>query len=954
VNNESAFDKRELRNRRDWKGLKAYCDAHPPKVHLWITDSHLVPQAVAEAAKFTNTFRMFVYRSDHDKAFPLPEGVRELSEAMTADSEIMEGTVLKEHTVIFMSKGVVSSRHGPRPAATFVTKATRMATAVAKSALAVSLYPPPGFPYVLIGHIGVIVIDEAHNIGGEYVDVWVAIRWFHADFHVVLTATPVPWAGEKLVSIISVLQDPELELQAQELAKRGQLSNPYAEGTPDDAPECLYRATTTAFKMFYNRHASVIEQGRILHLVLQGTMLRRTYESTCVTHPNGDVHSLSDLMPPSIPIRIHVENIEAVQHIWANESLIPMRKLYYPAPKTRGNADSSMLVNGKWRRVLNLASYSVLLFFATAIHDVTDNDEIVRLNNLHDKAEYAAYLHSILENVFDEAVLGKHYEQLFPFKDSNGRPRPPDINNRGELVYSFSYRSERIKLALAILTDWVARSHDKVIVWCLSPSEQEIQNCILNLCGIRSVALLARYDSATRAGIIQRFNTPLAASQGRTVSKDEYDQEIEVIVLSINKNTGLNLNICCCRMLFMGPCGSDAIFCQCCGRIVRIGQGKACVMIEIYDPNSYNQMVFQKAVRRALPMLAALTNVDELMRLIAPDYDEDDEIAGAPPKPISTKNLTGFHQLPDDSFMHENNRDFPTDGPDTQRLEPEALLAAIYAQLNSKSYLSSRNPDGTVSISATKHAAQVMTTPVNTPQKRPGIYGDRATDSRALIASLNDIEEVSEEDEFTMDVEVDAAPGETLTKAAKRGQAKRERAKRLMMQEDTHNTRRKRMRIRDDALRGARRTLGYRPGDYNELNPTSQRGRDSHVSAPLHDDPFTFTLGSDASTANPIGRRTVSDGDKPIFEMSSDAFGVAKDMEEFGLADDAFDTEADMEFGLAADAFDSEDDMEFGLAADAFDSEEDVEFGLAADAFDTEEDVEFGLAPDALGDTGLE
>ncbi|KAL5117503.1 hypothetical protein ACEQ8H_004668 [Pleosporales sp. CAS-2024a] len=150
------------------------------------------------------------------------------------------------------------------------------------------------------------------------------------------------------------------------------LANPYAEDVEDDDPIAQYRATQAAFETFFNRKGDVVEQGRTITLALGPLSVRHTYQSKCITHPYGDEHSLEDLMPASVPIRMHA-----------------LRSLYHEDPnRNRQQTEKKLLINGRSQRILFLSNFDVLLLLAKKLHVVTDNEYMTHLHNLHDRAEY--------------------------------------------------------------------------------------------------------------------------------------------------------------------------------------------------------------------------------------------------------------------------------------------------------------------------------------------------------------------------------------------------------------------------------------------------------------------------------------------------------------------------------------------------------------------------------------
>lgn len=775
VNNERAFDLNALRQAERFDRIGMYARNMPARVHLWITDSHLVTQAAEDIHRFSDTLIVYVYRNERDKAFKLPAGIRQLTERLEIDDALLTNdNPLKAHVVVVMSKGTLASRHGPRAVVDFGRAERQSRSSYDKSLLRTLSAPPSWFPYSLQGQVGIAVIDEAHNIGGEGADAWVAIRWLRASFHCLLTATPVVWAGDKLTALLMVLQDPALDAEAKRLIAGGKLADVYGPGFSLDDPHAKYQATCSAFVEFFDRNATSVEQGRVLALVFRSVMLRRTYQSQCVTHPSGDTHSMADLMPPSLPIRVHVTNNDAVRDVWINESGPAMQKLYHRDRSDTTNTNK-LLVNGKFQRILNLGSFCVLLFFATDMHDVGENDTILEYRRLHDNAHYADYLFKVLQNVFQEGVITKGYSHLFPYmKPSNNGDQPaarmPSRSKIGEIVWTFVSRSERIKLILALIADWVGRQGHKVLIWALNPTEQELLNAILNLCGVRSVALLARYSAADKASILDRFKQPLSASSGRATTAVEADSEIEVLIMSVKAGTGTNCQKHCSHMIFTGPAPSDATHCQCCGRIVRVGQSHACVIVEVFDNDSFNMRTFTQAVKHALPVLYAHLNTEVLSQIFSGSQD-DDEVGQD--TAVLADGLDGFVRLENGNLAKESSLQ-EDDLLTATRLGPNEVLTAIYAQLNARSYQATRDADNVVQLSQTSHVAEARSSVPNTPQKLPGVRGQRAYQHRTLEGMMEEVDSLQTDGVLTKVPDTDRATGSQSTRVRKSLKRRRE------------------------------------------------------------------------------------------------------------------------------------------------------------------------------------
>ncbi|CAO2652403.1 Nn.00g006860.m01.CDS01 [Neocucurbitaria sp. VM-36] len=480
------------------------------------------------------------------------------------------------------------------------------------------------------------------------------------------------------------------------------------------------------FQAHFDRTANAVEQGRVIAMVLEGLMLRRTYQSSCVTHPNGDIHSLHDLMPPSIPIRIHVENNSVADQIWTQESRQAYHHLHHKDKNASSRNKDKLLINGKYKRLLTAGSFYAPLFLATEIHDIQDNPVIVKYHELHDKNHYAAYLYRILENIF-EVAQQRNYKHVFPFYDPDGdkqRCRMPSRKKHSKIV---------------------ARAREKVIIWCMNPTEQEILNCILNLCGVRSVALLARYNTADKADILRQFKTPIAETVSRAISASQRDQEIKYLLISDNHSTGLNLQHCH-RIIFTGPAPSDTIYCQCCGRIIRISQEHACVIVETYDHKSYKFRVFAKNIQHTLPALVASINMNQLQHLFSANTDDEASPEGA--DAISPEGLQGYLMFPDSSILHHTTPSLQHGTHDGVELEPLKFVHKLFAMTNIQSYKAKRDEDNAVSVRKTAHASEVTVSSSNTPSKFPCLRGDRAHEASDLRTTLKDLNREDREEEM--------------------------------------------------------------------------------------------------------------------------------------------------------------------------------------------------------------
>jgi len=148
-------------------------------------------------------------------------------------------------------------------------------------------------------------------------------------------------------------------------------------------------------------------------------------------------------MPPSVPIRINILNATIAQEVWDAEAPAHIKKLYYRDENAPPNNDD-LLVNGKHQRILNLALFCCLLFFADTIHDIKDNAKInKKYHTLHDDNKYLDYLWQLLVNIHITGVCGNGYASLFPTKHEDSVCTVPN-RSAGIVLYCFIARLERI------------------------------------------------------------------------------------------------------------------------------------------------------------------------------------------------------------------------------------------------------------------------------------------------------------------------------------------------------------------------------------------------------------------------------------------------------------------------------------------------------------------------------
>ncbi|KAF2462481.1 uncharacterized protein BDR25DRAFT_320692, partial [Lindgomyces ingoldianus] len=139
--------------------------------------------------------------------------------------------------------------------------------------------------------------------------------------------------------------------------------------------------------------------------------------------------------------------------------------------------------------------------------------------------------------------------------------------------------------------------------------EQQLLVVILSLLDIKADAHISSSDVRHKDKLVQKFQRPLSQNLTNDPhSAGVLDEDLEVLVMSYYMNSGLNLHYNCCNMHAFSPAPSSPIWIQACGRIVRFGQTKDCLIIKYYVKNTSNHRQIANATSNALAGISALIN----------------------------------------------------------------------------------------------------------------------------------------------------------------------------------------------------------------------------------------------------------------------------------------------------------------------------------------------------------
>jgi len=675
----------EARDEKDWAKLTELAQS---KVVVWQTDLALIKQTAQDIVRATDTVRVYVYHGSNDAETPLPETVRRISQPLTLANPILDPNRRANHrTVILTTYATLSQRHG-RPGHAAWMMAHHHVTLEEAHAYYDEFGVHKDFNGNLDGRVSIYVSDEAARLRNENSQVSRVTFQIDAVYNLLITATPVPWRSSGFLGLLKLVQDPDLDAEAQTVLPQSD-QNPYA----FNSPLAKFRPTVTAFKRYMQDGISAATEGQILRGSFENTVLARSYRTSCVTHPDGDVNKLANKLPPYVAVRLHIQNDADAQGLYDRIAPELMKELYVPSKQP--GRQKVMNVNGNASRLLNLACLYPPFAYAPNIAKVKHNSFLQRLQLLHDGGDYCQFLHLLLCDV-KTGCDALDIDNVIP-----GDEVPLKTDGPG-LVHAFVSRSARLVTILKLLNEWCVKDGEKVVVFCQNPLEQMFLSAILHIVNLRSSALLARLDSDAKQALLDKFNTD-PHRWYENMNESDFKQLSDLICISKHQNAGINLQNYAHRMLITGPSGSDSVFVQMIGRIVRVGQKRECIIVELYDPNTYNVLVTQTAVDNALPMLAANMNLAEAMHFANAEEDLLDDDGNIE---VPRSGVDGWVSV-NGVLMNKAQADFPPEHANMPDMSPDEFLTALYNMRRTQE----------VKILA-DGALEPAMAPINTPKKR--------------------------------------------------------------------------------------------------------------------------------------------------------------------------------------------------------------------------------------------
>ena len=223
-------------------------------------------------------FTLYKYYGDARRHDPVA-GEKVFHGRLNRQHAIFDGSLANASTIVISSYSTFTERHGPSSQKKWHINRCHMSRTAADTVIDDL---DPRWPERLDHMFGFVVLDEAHIIKQTSNKTSIAIKWLKAQFHILVTATPIPngiddWRG--YMPLIEH-QDADAWWTPGSLAVMGfaEDRNPYE--LDDGHPASKLQMTTRAARdWIYAARIDPTMKGIHLAWVWQRCMLRRTYSS---------------------------------------------------------------------------------------------------------------------------------------------------------------------------------------------------------------------------------------------------------------------------------------------------------------------------------------------------------------------------------------------------------------------------------------------------------------------------------------------------------------------------------------------------------------------------------------------------------------------------------------------------------------------------------------------------
>ena len=227
-----------------------------------------------------NIFRVRKYYGDGRRQISVA-GEKSIQGNLTKNDEIFDGREANANTVVVCSYQTWNERNGPKGQNKWLRNKRKLSAEKIKEKEGQLDYTWPG---ALPKCFELAICDEAQELKSLHTKGNVGVMWLDADFHLLVTATPVSNGVYDFEGFMPFLQNRYAEEwwsseYLEPLGLNDQI-NPYEDAYDDNETVSRLRITVSAARDYiFSRHVQPIIQGQRLAKIWQAVLIRRTNSS---------------------------------------------------------------------------------------------------------------------------------------------------------------------------------------------------------------------------------------------------------------------------------------------------------------------------------------------------------------------------------------------------------------------------------------------------------------------------------------------------------------------------------------------------------------------------------------------------------------------------------------------------------------------------------------------------
>ncbi|KAE8152917.1 P-loop containing nucleoside triphosphate hydrolase protein [Aspergillus avenaceus] len=522
----------------------------PPKASpfLLVVPPSLIRQWCQEIRRVTDTLKIqLYYRSNIETEWPTIKSLLKKTDGL------FDGRPVNGRTVVITSYQTLSDRHGPAAVKVWNPRTGQREERHTHS-------PPHDFPHLLDDCFKNVIIDEGHVLRNVDTSQSRAIQWLHADFHLLLSATPIYNSRCDFEGYVPILFKPA----PRDLWYRScHLGSKIFQLPPDQEASKLCCTCEAITKYVLDKKVPNVQAGGFLRAIFSRIMIRRTLFSR-MQLPHGGSRSIGSQIPLTHRKVHRVQFTKEEMGMYETLAAMYYNALFMEDPDRPGK----YVWNQKNLRLMCLLTTWLGLYYIEHIL-------------LADKITDAC-------NMLQQGTAGK------TFVESAAKKMNPESIYRMEngqipVLESLLKGSPKMRTMLPIIREQVEHG-EKAMVWAMFPAEQAYIATTLKEANIDVVVFHAGLTQDERLKLIEKFT--------------QRPKECMVLVSTYNINAaGLNFQSLCRNVHIFSVSLSKSIINQAIGRVSRLGQKFQTYVNEYRVGESFDMILVNRAEDEAVPKI---------------------------------------------------------------------------------------------------------------------------------------------------------------------------------------------------------------------------------------------------------------------------------------------------------------------------------------------------------------